>query len=263
MGGFRVPLLDDAAPWQMRFGERAALTGLLAELRPSLAIEIGTAEGGSLRRLSAAAGEIHSFDLVEPQPDIQALENVTLHTGDSHALLPELLGKLAEAGRNVDFVLVDGDHTAEGVARDMNDLIGSPALGRTVILAHDSMNEEVRSGLEAVDYDAWPAVRYVELDWVAGYVLSEPRFGSQLWGGLAAVVVDAGATRAPGSSVHAPGLTSIHEVVAAGRVAATDQAALRADLETCRTALDDVMGSASWRVTAPLRAAKARVSRRA
>src|SRR3954468_12229619 len=82
-------LLDGNDPWQMGFGERAVVVGLLADVRPKLAIEIGTAEGGSLRRIASMSEEVHSFDLVEPEPSIRALANVTLHTGDSHVLLPQ------------------------------------------------------------------------------------------------------------------------------------------------------------------------------
>ena len=38
------------------------------------------------------------------------------HTGDSHVLLPAFLERLAEAGRTVDFALVDGDHTPRASA---------------------------------------------------------------------------------------------------------------------------------------------------
>jgi len=39
--------LFQAVNWQMTVGERAALAGVLADLRPGVAIEIGTAQGGS------------------------------------------------------------------------------------------------------------------------------------------------------------------------------------------------------------------------
>ncbi len=55
----------------MRYGERFALEGILESLKPRLAIEIGTAQGGSLRRIAAHAEEVHSFDIV---PEIEALE---------------------------------------------------------------------------------------------------------------------------------------------------------------------------------------------
>ena len=47
----------------MSFGERAALEGVLAQLRPRLALEIGSAEGGSLARIAAYACEVHSVDV--------------------------------------------------------------------------------------------------------------------------------------------------------------------------------------------------------
>ena len=101
-------------------GERAAIAGVLAELRPRLAIELGTAQGGSLRTIAAWSEEVHSFDFAPEVADPPA--NVTLHVGDSHELLPALLRRFADAGRSVDFALVDGDHTADGVRRDVVDL---------------------------------------------------------------------------------------------------------------------------------------------
>ena len=48
--------------WQMAPGERAAIAGVLAELRPSVSIELGTAQGGSLRTIAAYSEQVHSFD---------------------------------------------------------------------------------------------------------------------------------------------------------------------------------------------------------
>jgi len=81
---------------------------------------------------------------------------VHLHTGDSHVLLPELLARFTAEGRNVDFALVDGDHSSEGVRRDVEALLCSPAVRSTFIIAHNTGNEIVRAGLDAVRYDAWP-----------------------------------------------------------------------------------------------------------
>lgn len=77
---------------------------------------------------------MHSFDLVEPEPEARRLSNVTFHTGDSHALLPELLARFGEEGRNVDLALVDGDHSAEGVCQDVLDLLNSSASAAGVAL---------------------------------------------------------------------------------------------------------------------------------
>jgi SAM-dependent methyltransferase len=177
-----------STPWQMVPGERAALEGVLAQLRPRLAIEIGTAQGGSLQRIAAYADEVHSFDLVAPSLELP--DNVTLHTGDSHALLPAFLAELAAAGRRVDFVLVDGDHSAEGARADLEDVLDSPAVSRTMILAHDAGNDLVRAGLEAVAYERWPKVSFVDLEWIPGWLGRGEPWHHELWGGFALIVVD-------------------------------------------------------------------------
>jgi hypothetical protein len=263
----RIQMLRDS-DWQMSFGERAALEGVLSQLQPQLAIEIGTAEGGSLARVAAHSAEVHSFDLVEPRPAASELSNVTFHTGDSHKLLPELLASLAEANRNVDFVLVDGDHSAEGVRQDVEDLLASPAIGRTIILLHDTMNEAVRAGLESVRYETYPKVAYVELDLVAGYMFREPSLLHELWGGLGLVVVDSTRDAYFSDPVRqrkyyeAFGLVrSARELVVDEERGATQEGELerlREELRTTRAWLDSVQGSASWRITAPLRAIKTR-----
>jgi hypothetical protein len=182
-------VLTDSSGWQMSFGERAALEGLLAACRPGLAIEIGTAEGGSLSALAAHSDEVHAIDLAEPE--LEPAANVEVHVGDSKAVLPALLERLASGGRNVDYVLVDGDHSAAGVRADLENLLRSPAVAETLIVCHDPMNEKVRGGIESVDFAAHPKVRYVELDFVAGYMGRQDPFEGQLWGGLGIVVVDA------------------------------------------------------------------------
>src|SRR5204863_5086630 len=92
----QIPLLTYTA-WQMSFGDRAALEGLLAQCRPRLAIEIGTADGGSLERVAAYSEEVHSFDLARPTGTPGELANVSFHEGDSHVVLPEFLAELAAA----------------------------------------------------------------------------------------------------------------------------------------------------------------------
>jgi hypothetical protein len=182
--------LLEAEGWQMVGGERAALEGVLSRMRPRLAIEIGTADGGSLRCLARHCEEVHSFDLHHGE-QIARLANVELHTGDSHALLTQTLATFGRDGRVVEFALVDGDHTTEGVRRDVEDLLSSDAVRRTVILAHDACNPEVRAGLEHVDYAACGKVSMVDLDFVSGHLSRAGPFANQLWGGLALIVVDA------------------------------------------------------------------------
>jgi Methyltransferase domain len=202
-----------ATPWQMSFGERATLEGVLSQLQPSLALEIGTAEGGSLRRVAAHAGEVHSFDLVPPPPDLAGLESVTFHSGDSHELLPRVLADLAAAGRNVDFVLVDGDHSAAGVKRDLLDLLASDAIRQTIVLLHDTMNDEVRAGIEAARAHEHPKVAYLDLDFVPGYLARHEPYRLELWGGLGLIAVDEARTFNAVGPVRQDGLHELFSIV--------------------------------------------------
>ena len=148
--GTALPFFDDGV-CQMSFGERAALAGVLSALEPSAAVEVGTYEGGSLRILAEFAERVHTIDLFDLVPDHGAYPNVTFRTGDSAAELPALLSELADAGTAVDFALIDGDHSSDGVHRDLHAVLGSPACASAVIVLHDTMNPEVRNGIERAE----------------------------------------------------------------------------------------------------------------
>jgi hypothetical protein len=136
---------------------------------------------------------VHTFDILEPPVDRTEFPNAEFHVGDSHHLLRKVLSGLASDGRNVDFVLVDGDHSAEGVEQDLRDLLDSPAVTRTLILLHDTMNEEVRIGIECTHADAYPKVIHLELELVGGYIFRDSPFRNEVWGGLGLIAVNAAA----------------------------------------------------------------------
>jgi hypothetical protein len=176
---------------QMSFGERAALEGILAQVRPRVAIEIGTAEGGTLARIAAYSTEVHSIDLVHTPVAVELGAHVKLHTGPSAEILPQLLSRLHDSGASVDFALVDGDHSFAGVVNDIRLLLGSPATARSVILVHDSMNEEIRAGIESIKLDDYDKVVYHEPDFVPGYVYREGSARHSAWGGICLIICDA------------------------------------------------------------------------
>jgi hypothetical protein len=169
----------------MAYGEQAALEGVVARLKPSIALEIGTFTGASLECIAAHSERVHTFDLAS-HTDKQ-LPNVEYHVGDSRVVVPRVLDDLAQAGQHVDFALVDGDHARAGVRADVQNLLASPALQRTVILLHDVANEGVREGIRDAGLIR-PEIAYVNLSFVPAWGVKSPL--AETWGGVGVIVVD-------------------------------------------------------------------------
>ena len=177
----------------------------------------------------------------------------------------------------------------------MEDLLNSEATAQTLIVMHDTMNPVVREGLEARTFDVWPKVEYVELDFVAGQVFRQPSLFGELWGGLGLVVTGSGPRR-HGATARQTRYFDTYRIVTDGREAVLGRAgredlraklaAENADAESDDTFNDLVeerdrvlaelahvrelysrqtevwertVNSVSWRMTRPLRAAKAKL----
>jgi cephalosporin hydroxylase len=122
------------SPMQVR-SEIVALCGEVARLKPATVLEIGTAKGGTLflwGQLAAPDAHLISVDLPFGQfgggyPPFKvpfyrsfarANQRIDLIRGDSHD--PKTFGQItaALAGRLVDFLFIDGDHSFDGVSAD-------------------------------------------------------------------------------------------------------------------------------------------------
>jgi hypothetical protein len=174
--------------WQMQDSERVGLTGLLERLRPACSIEIGTFHGGSLSLITQYSKAVFSIDIDATVPSRMpafANPNVRYLIGRSQEILPTLLAELDEAGLFPEFVLVDGDHSAEGVRRDFEMLLDYVPKRPLVVLAHDSFNPGCRSGMLAVDWQRSPHVHEVDLDFVPGRITNLIGGQRDLWGGFA------------------------------------------------------------------------------
>lgn len=181
--------------WQMTAGERFALQDLLRRLSPDVAVEIGTYMGGSLQVLSRFSREVVSVDIDPGVPGrLQGMfPNVSYRTGRSAELLPEILTSFVAAGRHVGFVLIDGDHSALGVCRDIQAVLSVAPRGRLVVLMHDSFNPDCRRGIVSADWAACPYVHAVEVDFVPGVYHESPHDTAaerSMWGGFACAVID-------------------------------------------------------------------------
>lgn len=180
--------------WQMTPCERFALRGILESRRPKLAVEIGTYKGGSLQVLAKYAREVISVDL-DPLVGSSLKEkfpNVSFRSGDSLETIPKLVKELNDTGAPVEFVLIDGDHSSNGVQRDIEAILQLKPLKDIAILMHDSFNPHCRQGMLSVNWQEFDHVKFVELDLIPGiyhyngYDTAEPR---SMWGGFAFALV--------------------------------------------------------------------------
>jgi cephalosporin hydroxylase len=157
--------LDDTVRWAMEFGgggllrvktlqvpfEILALARRVEALKPRVILEVGTARGGTLLIWSRLASEaVISCDLQDmrvqeelftrfPLPGSKC--RVTLLSGDSHAAA--FRARVAEtlAGRQVDFLFIDGDHREAGVTADYEDYRGFVRPGG-LIAFHDIVENQ-------------------------------------------------------------------------------------------------------------------------
>jgi hypothetical protein len=173
--------------WMMAPPEQVAMVYLLEHVRPKVAIEIGTRFGGSLQVLARFCDRVISLDIDPEVPERLKgrFSNVEYLIGPSVDNLPPLLHRLQQEGAEVGFVLVDGDHSTEGVRTDIDMLLKYKPITQLYIIMHDSFNAECRRGLRLANWAASPYVHAVELDFVPGSVNPSPTFRGQLWGGLA------------------------------------------------------------------------------
>ena len=134
--------LDEVIQWAMNFGssgfyrvrtsqmpsEILALAGAVAELKPEIILEIGTARGGTLLIWSQLASQqvitCDIEDLREKEAFLKSFPpsgsscRVTLLRGDSHtSAFKDRVARQLD-GKKADFLFIDGDHTEEGVTAD-------------------------------------------------------------------------------------------------------------------------------------------------
>ena len=181
--------------WQMTNCERFAMQDILRRLQPNLSIEVGTYQGGSLQVISHFSRKVISID-IDPEVEERLsnkFANVDFRCGNSYELLPNLLEESENSNRDIEFILIDGDHSTQGVQRDINALLQYKPRKRCVILMHDSFNPDCREGIKTASWLTSPYVQCVELDFIPGiyhYDAYDTAAARTMWGGFACAVLD-------------------------------------------------------------------------
>ena len=179
---------------QMTACDWIALQHILSGLNTKNAIEVGTCQGGSLQVLAHFCERVNSIDIDPLIVDTLGarFSNVTFHTGNSAELLSSVLRSESQGCDSVGFVLIDGDHSTEGVRRDINALLSVPPLCEMVVLMHDAFNPDCRAGILTANWQGSPYVHEVEIDYIPGVYHQhayDTAAARTMWGGFACALL--------------------------------------------------------------------------
>jgi hypothetical protein len=156
--------------WQMTRSEKFVFASILNFAAPKTAIEIGTYQGGSLQLLSTHCGKVYSVDLSDEYHKSlkNRFPNVEFFLGDSKNILPKLLHRIEENSEELGFILIDGDHSTEGVRSDIEIILRHVPRCPLYVVLHDSFYPPCRKGMLSAGWEQSEYVHYVEIDFVPG-----------------------------------------------------------------------------------------------
>lgn len=189
-------------PWMMSTWEKHTFISLLNALKPQAAIEISNAKGGSLQVLNDLVAEVYAIDINPevPRELQQQFSLVHFITGNSPDIVPVVLKKWEEQKISSAFILIDGDHSALGVQKDIDSILANYRGGyRLVILFHDSFNPECRKGILNASWQNCPYVQSVDVDYVPGTLVDDTYRGkiqrNTMWGGFCLAILEPAAKK--------------------------------------------------------------------
>jgi len=189
----RLALELDTGGSQLRLCERYLLYALVRGLQPRVALEIGSAQGGSAQLICAAMDETGRGRLICVDPDFQFSDGVwrrvqhrvTRVTGATPGIMPDVVSALA--GEPVNLAFIDGDHTFTGASDDIACVLPVLAPG-AILLFHDSHHPPVRAAIDAA-LTMYPD-RLSDVGELSAEVSTvDDSAGRGIWGGLRALRV--------------------------------------------------------------------------
>jgi methyltransferase family protein len=187
-----IARLEGHDEWQMTDAERAVLADVMLKLKPQCAIEIGVYRAGSLAVVAAHSDKVYAVDI---DPACEAsysslFSNVQFITGRSTEIVPELIDRVQASGEAVQLILIDADHTEQGVRGDIESILAYQPPQPLYILMHDSFNPDCRRGIKNANWAANEHVHLVELDFVAGRLEKTNAKGyGEMWCGLGLAIL--------------------------------------------------------------------------
>lgn len=181
---FNIKQLQSTDTWKMNQAEKIFIFYFLEKIKPEISIEIGTRYGGSLKPISSHSQKVFSFDIYHGAVNKTDFSNVEFITGNSRETVPKTITELNHSEKNLEFVLIDGDHSKNGVKSDIENILRYEPKKPLYILIHDSFNPVCRSGILEANWNGSPYVHFVDIDFLHGTMYEKEIFGSQMWQGF-------------------------------------------------------------------------------
>ena len=145
-------LYNNTPLWQMGPYERASLLYAIHTIKNCYpfanltAIEVGSYFGGFTKELLKTFNTVFSLDIDHSKLQQECIDDARLKRilGDSKVTLPKILKQT-----DPDFILIDGDHSYNGVKGDLQAIVDSlREESRPFIFVHDAAYPESRKALE-------------------------------------------------------------------------------------------------------------------
>lgn len=183
--------IDPKIEWQMSRAEKYCLIHLLENLNPEYSIEIGTYKGGSLQVLSEYSKYVYSIDIdSEPKNKLEKIfKNVIFKVGKSYDIINNVMKEIESKKGKLNFILVDGDHSKNGVRKDLECILSHNFKHPLTIILHDSFNPQCRSGMKSIDYKNYNSIEHIDLDYIHG-CYSPNKNHKEMWGGFAIIKIN-------------------------------------------------------------------------
>ncbi len=178
--------------WQMSLAERASILHLMQNMsKRSVAIEIGSYQGGLLQHLTSYFNKVYSLDVDHSNiKNKEQYKNVTWVKGDSKITIPQLISDINNNDEDVNFILIDANHDYAPVLEDIHNVLQYKPKSETWLLIHDSWYSQTRNAISKTNWNDNKYVHLVEKDFVVGDVMNHSQEGIIFVGGLALVYIN-------------------------------------------------------------------------
>lgn len=175
----------------MSRAEKYCLIHLLENLNPDYSIEIGTYKGGSLQVLSKFSNKVYSIDIDnKPKKKLEKqFNNVIFKVGKSHEIIQNVIKEIESNNGKLNFILVDGDHSKNGVKKDLECILSCNLKHPLTVILHDSFNPQCRLGMKSVPYKKYRFIEHIDLDYIHGCFSPNTNY-REMWGGFAIIKIN-------------------------------------------------------------------------